>query len=162
MNKWCNFLLFSIGPLDRGCQELIIPACKNLGVSNYTLIGEDLQKDWYFHSYRKRFTPSSAEKEFPPEIKAALKKYPKCQENLKKLFCGEYFPPCFPDEEQGFYSICKSVCDDIARDCPEFFRYFIWTQNKREKAQRKYVTVNSITGFSSPAVQFVYVARIIF
>lgn len=125
MDNWFYLLSFLTGPLDRGCQELIIPACKNLGVSNYTIIGADLQKDWYLHTYHKRYSPNSAGTEFPPEFQGVLNKYPKCQENLKKMFCGELFPPCFPDEGHGFYSICKSVCDDIVRDCPEFFRYFI-------------------------------------
>lgn len=119
-----NFLSFSTGPLDRGCQELIIPACKNLGVSNYTLIGANLQHDWYFHSYNKRYSPDDAETEFPQEFQKVFKKYPKCQNDLKKMFCGEFFPPCFPDDGQGLYSICKPICEGIARDCPRFFRYF--------------------------------------
>jgi len=110
------------GPLDRDCQKLIIPACKNLPVSQQTLISVDNQKHWYLHAYNKHYSEGNAETDFPPDFLKLLKKYPKCQEQLKKMFCGENFPPCFPGEGQGLYSICRSVCDDIVRDCPEFFR----------------------------------------
>jgi len=110
------------GPLERGCQKLIIPACKNLAVSQHTLVTADDQKHWYRHAYHKYFKEEKVETDFPPDFLKVLAKYPKCQENLKKMFCGENFPPCFPGEDQGHYSICKSVCDDILRDCPEFFR----------------------------------------
>lgn len=110
------------GPLDRGCQELILPACKNLGVSNHTLLSVALQEMTYLMFYNKSYQKHSVEQDFPPQLQEVLKKYPKCQENIKRLFCGEHFPPCFPQEGKGFYSICKSVCSEILRDCPAFFR----------------------------------------
>ena len=119
---FCVFFLFPIGPLDRGCQELIIPACKNFVVSQQTLISVNNQKHWYLHAYNKYYNEKNVETDFPSGFLKILEKYPKCKENLKKLYCGEYFPPCFPDDDQGHYSICRSVCDDIVRDCPEFFR----------------------------------------
>ena len=117
---FCFF--FSIGPLDRGCQELIIPVCKNFVVSQQTLISVDNQKYWYLYNYGKPYDEKNVETDFPSDFRKLLEKYPKCKENLKKLYCGEYFPPCFPNDSQGHYSICRSVCDDIVRDCPEFFR----------------------------------------
>lgn len=118
------------GPLDRNCSQLIIPAFKNLGVSNYTLISVDQQKRFYNNTYGKaipeEYKEGSLETNFPPVIQRVLKKYPRCQENLKKLYFGEYIPPCFPDkvsaEGHGYYTICQSACDEIARDCPDFFR----------------------------------------
>ena len=115
-------LFFSLGPLERGCQELVIPVCKNLGISNHTLISVDNQKHWYLHAYNKYYNEKKVETDFTPEFLKLLEKYPKCKESLKKMYCGEYFPPCFPDDSQGHYSICRSVCDDIVRDCPEYFR----------------------------------------
>ena len=116
------WFFFSIGPLDRGCQELIIPACKNFVASKQTLISADNQKHWYHHAYNKQYEENNVETDFPSDFLKLLEKYPKCKENLKKMYCGENLPPCFPDEGQGHYSICRSVCDDIVRDCPEFFR----------------------------------------
>ena len=131
--QWFKFLCLSTGPLDRGCQQLIIPACKNLGVSNHTLVTVEQQKQWYRYTYKME--PSAdLEPDFPPEFLEMLQRYPKCQQNLKKMICGEFFPPCFPDEGYGYYSICRSVCDDIARDCPEFFRYWLSHQEWAEKA----------------------------
>ncbi|CAH3149637.1 unnamed protein product [Pocillopora meandrina] len=110
------------GPLDRGCQELILPACKNLGVSNHTLLSVAFQKTLYGFAYKKPYLAGNVDPGFPPNVQEVLKKYPKCQENIKKLYCGERFPPCFKEEGKGFYSICKSVCSEILRDCPNFFR----------------------------------------
>ena len=80
---------------------------------------------WYIRAYRKLYSAESVDPDFPPDMLEIFNKYPKCQENLKKLMCGEFFPPCFPEEGKGFYSICRSVCNEILRDCPEFFRYFM-------------------------------------
>ena len=115
-------MLFFIGPLDRGCQELIIPACKNLGLYDYTLSSVIAQEDQYHWFYGKDYTEENPETEFPDFALELFEQYPKCQENIKKLFCGEHFPPCFPDEGPRLYSLCQPLCDAIARDCPEFFR----------------------------------------
>ena len=114
------------GPLDRNCSPLIIPACKNLGVSNYTLVSLKQQKRLYQFYYRKEYKEGNVETNDPPGLVTLSKKYPRCKNNIKKLYCGEYLPPCFPDEPSaegpGFYTICQSVCDEITRDCPDFFR----------------------------------------
>lgn len=111
------------GPLDRGCEELIIPACKNLGLYNYTLSSIIAQEDQYYWFYQKNFTADNLETEFPDFAQDMFELYPKCQENIKKLFCGQHFPPCFPHEGLRLYTLCKPLCDAIARDCPEFFRH---------------------------------------
>lgn len=111
------------GPLDRGCQELIIPACKNLGAYNNTLISVPSQKELYLWFYEKNYTEDSAETDFPEVARKMFEQYPKCQENIKKLFCGEYLPPCFPDEAPRLYSLCQPLCDQIATDCPGFFSH---------------------------------------
>lgn len=113
---------FFTGPLDRGCQELIIPACKNLGAYNNTLTSVPAQKEMYSWFYGKDYAEDSAETDFPEIAQKMFEQYPKCQENIKKLFCGEYLPPCFPDEDPRLYSLCQPLCDQIATDCPGFFR----------------------------------------
>ena len=111
-----------IGPLDRGCQKLIIPACKNLGAYDHTLISVPVQEELYSWFYGKNYTEDSAEEGFPAIAREMVEQYPKCQENIKKLFCGEYFPPCFPEEGSRVYSLCQPLCDQIATECPAFFR----------------------------------------
>ena len=92
-------------------------------MSNHTLISVAFQKTLYGLQYKKPYLAGNVDPGFPPNVQEVLKKYPKCQENIKKLYCGERFPPCFKEEGKGFYSICKSVCSEILRDCPDFFRY---------------------------------------
>ena len=116
-------LIYSIGPLDRGCQTLIFPACKNLGIYEHTLFSESVQKNFYKLLYNKTYEDGDLETAFPKNVEKDLSKFPKCQTNIKKLFCGELFPPCFPDEGSPvFKTLCSSVCNDIVRDCPDFFR----------------------------------------
>lgn len=109
------------GPLDRGCQELIFPACKNIGAFDHTLISVSMQKKLYSWFFKKEYNANSTETEFPGAVRKLLDQYPKCQENIKKLFCGEHFPPCFLDESPRVYSLCQPLCDQIATDCPGFF-----------------------------------------
>ncbi|XP_020600753.1 uncharacterized protein LOC110039917, partial [Orbicella faveolata] len=40
-------------PLDRGCQKLIFPACKNLGIYQHTLFSESVQKKFYKWLYNR-------------------------------------------------------------------------------------------------------------
>ena len=106
---------------------MIIPVCKNLQISNYTFISFELQRKLYKFAYNKEYTAVNVEEDFPRMYKQLFEKYPKCQDNLKKLICGEFLPPCFPDEPEGpgYYTICRSVCEEITRDCPDFFRYLV-------------------------------------
>lgn len=117
------FVFLLIGPLDRGCQKLIFPACKNLGIYDHTLFSESVQKKVYKLVFNRTYGEGDLEKGFPKIIEKDLSKFPKCQANIKRMFCGELFPPCFPDERcHGRKTLCRSVCDEIARDCPGFFR----------------------------------------
>lgn len=110
-------------PLDRGCQNLIFPACKNLGFYGHTLFSESAQKTVYKYIYNKTYDDGDLETAFPKNVEKDLSKFPKCQTNIKRMVCGELFPPCFPDEESpGLKTLCSSVCNDIVRDCPDFFR----------------------------------------
>ncbi|XP_020601605.1 uncharacterized protein LOC110040668 [Orbicella faveolata] len=113
-------------PLDRGCQKLIFPACKNLGIYEHTLFSEPAQKKIYKYFYNKTYDDEDLETAFPKNVEKDLSKFSKCQTNIKKLYCGELFPPCFPDEgSPGLKTLCSSVCNDIVRDCPAYFRNHI-------------------------------------
>ena len=81
-----------------------------------------MQKKLYSWFFKKEYNANDTETEFPGAVRKLLEQYPKCQENIKKLFCGEHFPPCFPDESPRVYSLCQPLCDQIATDCPGFFR----------------------------------------
>jgi len=94
-----------------------------LGAYNNTLISVPVQEELYLWFYEKDYAEESAETDFPEIARKMFEQYPKCQENIKKLFCGEYLPPCFPDEDPRLYSLCQPLCDQIATDCPGFFRY---------------------------------------
>ena len=101
-------------------MELIIPACKNL--YSHTLTSLEVQKDEYEFFYEKNYTKDNSETGFPDLVQEMLDLHPKCAENIKKLFCGQHFPPCFPHEGLRLYSLCHPLCVAIARDCPDFFR----------------------------------------
>ena len=117
-----NHIVFS-GPLDRGCQKLIFPACKNLGLYSHTLLSKSAQKKVYSLFYNKTYNEHDLEQGFPKRVEKGLVKYSKCRKNIEKLICGELFPPCFPEEANPVMkTLCRSVCDDIARDCPGYFR----------------------------------------
>jgi len=110
-------------PLDRGCQNLIFPACKNLGIYSHTLFSESVQKKMYKLYYNKTFNEDDLEQKFPKRVEEDLARFPKCRKSIEKLFCGELFPPCFPEETSPMLkTLCRSVCNDIAKDCPGFFR----------------------------------------
>lgn len=111
-------------PLDRGCQKLIFPACRKLGIYNYTLASESLQKKFYERLYNRNYTEDNLVQLFPKENEDVLKKYPKCRKDIEKLFCGRLFPPCFPEEPKMHYkTLCRSVCNRIVAECPNFFSH---------------------------------------
>lgn len=110
-------------PLDRGCQNLIFPACKNLGLYNHTIFTESVQKKLYYLIYNRTYGDGQLlDQGFPMVIEMQVAKYPKCATNIKKLYCGDLFPPCFPEEgSPTFKTLCRSVCNDIQRECPDYF-----------------------------------------
>ena len=117
------FSVLLLGPLDRGCQELIIPACKDLGVYSHTHLSEEVQKHLYLTFWRKSYNKSDLQRDFPKVFENIFANYPKCRRNAETLFCGEMFPPCFLHETKTVYKTpCRSLCNDIARECPGYFR----------------------------------------
>ncbi|CAH3149633.1 unnamed protein product [Pocillopora meandrina] len=110
-------------PLDRGCQNLIFPACKNLGFYNHTIFAESVQKKFYKIFHNKTYGDGQdLDQDFPFFVRMQAAKFPDCSTDIKKLFCGDLFPPCFPEEgSPKLKTLCRSVCDDIQRKCPDFF-----------------------------------------
>lgn len=112
-----------LDPLDRGCQNLIFPACKHLGIYTHTLFSESVQKKVYKLFYNKTYNEDDLIQEFPKKLKYYIEKHSKCRKNMEKLFCGELFPQCFLEEANPVMkAICNSVCKEITSDCPDFFR----------------------------------------
>ena len=85
-------LSLTSGPLDRGCQKLLIPACKNLGIYEHTLFSESVQKKFYKIFYNRTYGEGQdLEQGFPKYVEKHLTKFPKCSTNLKscsvETFC---------------------------------------------------------------------------
>lgn len=47
-----------------------------------------------------------------------------CSPMLKKIFCAEFAPPCFPDDKTEIVlrTVCKSACENVREECPELYR----------------------------------------
>ena len=68
------------------------------------------------------YNGSILQRNFSKRQEEILAKYPKCRKNIEKLYCGKHFPPCFLNETKRVLKIpCRSLCKDIARDCPGYF-----------------------------------------
>lgn len=128
---------FVLGPLERSCTPVIIPFCKNIGYT-HTMITLQRQKTIYKHMYRKNYT-NDANVAIPARNSGAerLLNITKsltagCAVNVKKLFCAEYFPPCFQKEGLAYYTACKDVCRNLSSQCPKVFntrlRFFFYCE----------------------------------
>lgn len=47
-----------------------------------------------------------------------------CSPMLKKIFCAEFAPPCFPDDKTEIIlrTVCKSECENVREECPALYR----------------------------------------
>lgn len=47
-----------------------------------------------------------------------------CSSLLQKIFCAEFAPPCFPEDETEIVlrTVCKSDCESMQKECPELYR----------------------------------------
>lgn len=137
MNKWINDkLCYLTGPLERGCSPVIIPICQNVGYT-HTIITQKRQKRFYKYWYRKNYT-NSAVVSIPRQNSWAQdlmtnKKMSRCAQNVKKLFCVEHIPPCFPEEGIAYYTACRDLCKNVTIECPEVLRtrmrsYFLYCE----------------------------------
>lgn len=76
----------------------------------------------YGDYWGKTYNGSILQRNFSKRQEEILAKYPKCRKNIEKLYCGKHFPPCFLHETKRVVKTpCRSLCKDIARDCPGYF-----------------------------------------
>ncbi|RMX42137.1 hypothetical protein pdam_00001242 [Pocillopora damicornis] len=47
-----------------------------------------------------------------------------CSSLLQKIFCAEFAPPCFPEDETEIVlrTVCKSDCESMQKECPALYR----------------------------------------
>ena len=47
-----------------------------------------------------------------------------CLSTLKKIYCAEFAPPCFPEDKEDIVlrTVCKRDCEDVKRKCPEVYK----------------------------------------
>ncbi|XP_048588155.1 uncharacterized protein LOC116611634 [Nematostella vectensis] len=110
------------GLLENECSPLIFPMCKSIGYS-HTSISLSTQLKVYNIFYQKKFSNTSEDAVVKPgstvdNWQGFFKNFSQCSLNLKKFFCGDLFPPCFPDEGLQHYTLCQSFCYDISVKCP--------------------------------------------
>ncbi|XP_032227947.2 uncharacterized protein LOC116611633 [Nematostella vectensis] len=123
-----HYNVTNLGPLERGCQRLIFPFCQDLGYT-HSVVTEERQKKLFRIFYGFNYTNPRPGQPQPTPLPRSriqifqniLANYSSCQSDLKKIYCAELMPPCFPGEEIGFYTACKDVCRSIVERCPSVF-----------------------------------------
>ncbi|XP_078378814.1 uncharacterized protein LOC144661963 [Oculina patagonica] len=95
-------------PLIQSCTNLTMPSCSHLGYT-HTTQSQDLQLI------------------LENVLKRKLHKFGNhsvCSPMLKKIFCAEFAPPCFPDDKTEIIirTVCKSECENVREECPELYR----------------------------------------
>lgn len=100
--------LLSPAPLIQNCTKLNMSSCSHLGYS-HTTQPQDLQLilDNVMKGKLRKFGNHSV-----------------CSPTLKKIFCAEFAPPCFPEDETEIVlrTVCKSDCETVQKECPELYR----------------------------------------
>ncbi|KXJ24932.1 uncharacterized protein LOC110246820 [Exaiptasia diaphana] len=110
--------------IQGNCFPNIFPYCQNISY-NYTVMPTYMQIHLYEIFYDKNYTGNPvidaqfSNTTYIHRYDLWLKKYPKCAQMLKMLFCSDRIPPCFLGEESTLYTICKSVCKSLLTVCPE-------------------------------------------
>lgn len=106
------------------CHRRLIPMCGEQGY-NYTISSnktQSLQLKWFYN--KTDFSSlNSSDFSVPSFLETDLKKYPKCASIIKKMFCLQYLPPCFPGQRPQLYGPCKNECRFIMKECPEYFQH---------------------------------------
>lgn len=92
----------------QNCTKLLMSSCAGLGYT-HTTQAKDMQLilDNVLKGKLHKFGNHSV-----------------CSQTLKKLFCAEFAPPCFPEdkEEIVLHTVCKSDCESVQKKCPELYR----------------------------------------
>lgn len=92
----------------QNCTKLLMSSCAGLGYT-HTTQAKDMQLilDNVLKGKLHKFGNHSV-----------------CSPTLKKIFCAEFAPPCFPEdkEEIVLHTVCKSDCESVQKKCPELYR----------------------------------------
>lgn len=100
--------ILNTAPLVQSCTKLIMPSCSYLGYTHTTQT-EDLQRilDNVLKGKLRKFGNHSV-----------------CSPTLKKIFCAEFAPPCFPQDktETVLRTVCKSECENVQIECPDLYK----------------------------------------
>ena len=102
------FPLCYTAPLTQRCTNLTMSSCSHLGYSHTT------------QSLRSQQILDNV-------LKQKLHKFGNhsvCSQMLQKIFCAEFAPPCFPEDETEIVlrTVCKSDCQNLQEECPELYR----------------------------------------
>ena len=105
--RFCCFLLSPLAPLIQNCHKLQMTSCSHLGYA-YTTQPKDMQMilDNVLEGKLLEFGNHSM-----------------CSSTLKKIFCAEFAPPCFPEDKEKIvlHTVCKADCEDVKKECPELY-----------------------------------------
>ena len=99
--------------------------CGDLGY-NYTTLSRETQEYTFKVAFNKDLDSALLNKSdfsLPAWLEKQLSKYkPECASVLRKLYCAQWLPPCFPKANSSqFYGLCKSECETVHHLCPGFF-----------------------------------------
>lgn len=103
----------------QNCTKLQMSSCSHLGYT-HTTQGKDMQLI------------------MDNVLKGKLHKlgnHSGCSSTLKKIFCAEFAPPCFPLDKDKIVlrTVCKSDCENVKRECPELYREHFGEYNHCEQ-----------------------------
>ena len=103
-----DVLVLPTAPLVQSCTKLIMPSCSHLGYSHTT---QTKRLQLILDNVLKRKLHKSGN-------------HSMCSPMLKKIFCAEFAPPCFPQDqtETVLRTVCKSDCENVQTKCPDLYR----------------------------------------
>ena len=118
------FSPFSDFPSLGKCHKRLIPLCGDQGYDHTILSSESQAKILKIFFNKTMNSPSlnSSDYSLPSFYEKQIEKYPKCANEVRKMFCANVLPPCFPSKSKQKYGLCKSVCRTVAKECPDLFR----------------------------------------
>ncbi|XP_068733125.1 uncharacterized protein [Montipora capricornis] len=96
-------------PVLQNCTKLQMSSCSYLGYS-HTTQGQQMQ--FILENVLRR------------KLKTFQNNSALCLSTLKKIYCAEFAPPCFPEDKEDIVlrTVCKRDCEDVKRKCPEVYK----------------------------------------
>ena len=108
------------------CHKRVIPMCGDQGY-DHTIYSSSSQAELlkrFFKFTGDLSSLNTSDYSLWPSKEKEIQKYPKCAAALRKMFCMQFLPACFPEKPKQIYSICRQDCSTILKDCPEFVRRY--------------------------------------